>query len=183
MIKGVVAVTVFIAILLAFSHPTPFRIPDYLLRRTRIIDSVQQNSREVYANFNGDTASDRAYIQQLTGPLGQTVEIRFNHLIPSIMLSDKYDRVTHIEYVQDMDGDGKDELYFIAADRNSCSGMGILTHLVDGRWIELQTIRQYACTQLYEYERLVTPAVSGQYYIAYRTSMDSEEQSFRGKFK
>lgn len=178
MIKGIAALSVLLAILLAFSHPSPFRTPDYLEKRTRWNDTLDVDAiRETFGHFGSDSLQDRAYVIADDS----TVEVRFNHLLPTITLSEKFDRISHIETVSDLDNDGNDELYFIAVEKNSCNAVGILTHCIDGKWIELKSLLQYGCNKEYPDRHFVTNNSSGQYYIMYRTSADGEEESFRGQ--
>lgn len=178
MIKGIAALSIVLAILLALSHPSPFRTPDYLEKRTRWNDTLAVTDlRQTYGRFGSDSLQDHAYVNVDNG----AVEIRFDHLLPTITLSEKFDRVSHIETVPDLNSDGNNELYFIAVEKQSCNAVGILTHYVDGKWIELKSLSQYGCNKEYPDEHCVTNNGSGQYYIIYHLNGNDEEQSFRGQ--
>jgi hypothetical protein len=185
MIKATIAGSVFVAALLALSHPTPFRIPDYIAKRTRVADTLKEgDAREAFGNFNGDSLSqDRAYVVKLNTTNPATVEIRFTNLIPIIQLPEKYDRVVHIEQTGDLNKDGADDLYFIAMERQSCNAVGIVTSLRDGRWAELQTLRQFGCTEFTRHEHKVEKTENGFYYITYHVSGEDNTQRFRGTIK
>jgi hypothetical protein len=185
MIKVSIAGFIFIAALLALSHPTPFRVPDYLAKRARVPDTLKEGDiRETFGNFNGDSDPlDRAYVAQLQVEGRYIVEIRFNHLIPILQLSDKYERIVHLEQPGDLNNDGADDLYFIAVERGSCSAVGIVTALRNGRWTELQTVRQYGCVPIIKGERKLARTENGFYYISYAQNAHGDEHRFRGTIK
>lgn len=185
MIKITLAGFVFIAALLTLSHPTPFRVPDYLVKRARIPDTLKEGDvRETFGNFNGDSDPlDRAYVMPLQVEGRTLVEIRFNHLIPVLQLSDKYERVVHLEQPGDLNNDGAEDLYFIAVERRSCNAVGIVASLQDGRWMELQTLRQYGCAPIIKGERKIARTENGFYYISYVATAEGDEQRFRGTIR
>ncbi len=182
MFKAAIASTILIAGLLVFSHPTPFRVPEYLEKRNRPVEIIDSTwKREAIGLFSSDTSTDIARVHSVTIGTTPGVEIRFNHGIPSITLADKYDRITFIQTVDDIDGDGYNELYFIAAEHNSCRATGILAQLREKKWIELQSVNQYGCILVESYTRMVRTSNTNEYTITYQPTADSDQETIKGK--
>lgn len=182
--KLIPAVVIVLAIALLFSHPSPFREPDYLANRARILHEAKErkNDRWLLADFNNDGQTDSAYctISQ-TAPDSGMIFIRFNHFVPSIDLDYEYGGISHIETVNDIDGNGAAEIYFIAIKRGGCDATGFLYRLADRQWKKVASVDQEGCRKFYDYEHEVEVLSSGRFRISYYKKQSSHADYYEGR--
>lgn len=182
--KLIPAVVIVIAVALFFAHPSPFREPDYLGKYERVLRDAKahKNTQWLQGDFNNDGETDSAYcaISQ-SGPDSGTVFVRFNHFVPSIDLDYTYYNICHIEKVNDIDGNGAVEIYFVATKKGGCDATGFLYRLVERKWKKVATIEQEGCRKFNDYEHQVEVLPSGKFRIAYRKKQANYDEYYEGR--
>lgn len=142
------ALFILIGLALLFCHPSPFREPEYLKNRTRLLHERQNQFINLWTNgdFDSNLESDSAYVViSRSGSDSGKVFVRFTHLIPSIELPNEFIRISHIENVNDIDNDGGAEIYFVANRLSSCTATGFLYSYYHHHWRLLHKLDQEGC--------------------------------------
>lgn len=178
------ALFIFIGLALLFCHPTPFREPEYLQQRERMLKKYREKTsgKKLYADFNNDAIPDSAYVAiPQEGPDSGKVFLRFSHFIPSIELDDSYHNILYLEKVTDLNSDGIPELYFIAVKKAGCSASGFLYVSDDKKWKLAQELDQDGCHELRQYGSYVETKSNGRYRIEYRKPNSSYDEFYEGR--
>ena len=182
--KLIPAVVIVMAIALLFSHPSPFREPEYLANRSRILQEAKERKNGLWlqADFNSDGVTDSAYCTiSNAAPDSGMVFVRFNHFVPSIELDYEYGGISHIETVNDINGNGAAEIYFIAIKRGGCDATGFLYQLENRQWKKAASIEQEGCRKFYEYNHEVEVLYSGRFRISYYKKQSSHPDYYEGR--
>jgi hypothetical protein len=174
------AVFLITGISLLFCHPSPFREPEYLQKRKRLLKPEVVNVHSVFGDFDRDGVKDSAYIVvPAAGPDSGKVFVRFNHLIPGIETGGDFDRVSHLEKVDDINGDGASEIYFVASQKGSCNASGFLYRLSDRQWKMIRKLDQEGCRAFYGQQYVSVPAYN-KYQVRYRPKNGHEDKIYEG---
>lgn len=173
--KLIPALVIVIAVAIFFTHPTPFREPEYLAKRERVIreNKERKNDQWLIGDYNDDAVPDSAYVSiPDSGPDSGMVFIRFNHHIPSISLDYEYKSVLHIERT---DETAPNKLYIVAQKRETCEATGFLFSLAHRDWETHTRIEQEGCRRFESYRHLVELLSYNRYRIAFRKRNENNE--------
>lgn len=178
------ALFVFIGLALFFCHPTPFREPEYLQLRERMLKKYSEKigSQKLYSDFNNDAIPDSAYVAiPQEGPDSGKVFLRFSHFIPTIELDDSYYNILYLEKVKDLNNDDIPELYFVAVKKAGCNATGFLYVSSGKKWKPEEELDLNGCHEFRQYGSYVETKSDGRYRIEYRKPNSSYDEFYEGR--
>jgi hypothetical protein len=173
---------IFIGAALLFCHPSPFREPEYLQNRNRLIHDYQNRFANQWTkgDFNNDQEEDSAYVTTWSsGSDSGEVVVRLNHLIPSIDLPKAFSKIIHFEKVNDCDGDGSCEIYLVAAQKQNCKATGYLYSFRNHKWKIVYQLEQDGCCAFGPSE-YVSVIGKKRFIIKFYEIGNNYEQSYEG---
>ena len=148
------------------------------------MESYQSRYRDLWTkgDYDNDRENDSAYVTigHLQKDSGK-VFIRFNHLIPSIELPDEFNRVAHLENVNDIDNDGGCEIYLVAIRERSCSATGFLYTMKNRQWKIVREVEQDGCCGFTAMD-YVTLLGKNRFKISYREAGNEFSKYYVGTF-